>query len=903
MKKLILFALLASPLWGVWPNGYTYKATYVVNASQITGTLTNLTVVVAGTVADYKTTGNSGQITHTCAQTLYSLTIPADLIFTDDSAGTNVLKWQFETYTASSGAYAAHVKFPSAAVGSTLYAWYGNNAITTCQGGLASAAWDTNTAAALALPNGTTLSTTDYLGHTVTTDAGGVTAAAGLNSGAASFAGGTNSDLQIAGVGRRTKPLTACGWLYWSSGGGSDSYAISDHDSGSDHPTVAVGRISSTGKATVSTNYSTNYPQVNGTTTLTTNTWFYVCSVISSSTITLYVNGASEGTPQSVSGALSTSASTYVALGRLGASATANLAWTGRITEVTIDSIDRTTAWIAARYNNTNSPSSFWTVTTGLTFTGYTSTPSTVPNGHSGNITLTLSGGGTSWTAGTPGTPTFTLSGVANVTKISQSIASSNSATIVITTGAGTGTLTIDDGTSTTTVSVATPSVSVSPSTGIQGVTQTVTLTGTATVWTQETAAGLFSLSGGSGASIGTPTCSTDTSCTASLVNGSAGGTLTITDTSTTKTTTFGVSPLITFPDASVVLSPNAYSTSGGAVTFPIGGSYIRFKFTGSTSLIMNVKNGVNLGSSANNMPSFKVRLDTATTQGTWAFSQMSTASGASDTQALTLATGLSTGTTYTAQIYAIGGKQDTGDGWASHDFWTQVNSLQLTPGGAGVSNTARTCNIMWFGDSIMRPYYGQSATPYYNEADSTKDFVYSVSEAMQCEYMAVGVSGQGWSKNPSLCCGSGYPAFTSSWKYLSSGVARSTSVTPDWIVVQQGNNDTVDVTTAVTSWIADARSVYGTSPKILLVGPHASSMTTRYAQIVAGAVASGDSRVWTLDLTGTSANIMGASTPSWISADGNHPYDYYNVAFYGGPIYGKMRAILAASPYRAVAQ
>jgi len=45
--------------------------------------------------------------------------------------------------------------------------------------------------------------------------------------------------------------------------------------------------------------------------------------------------------------------------------------------------------------------------------------PAIIPSNHSGNITLTLSGTGTSWVQGTTN---FTISGVSNVTKISQTL-------------------------------------------------------------------------------------------------------------------------------------------------------------------------------------------------------------------------------------------------------------------------------------------------------------------------------------------------------------------------------------------------------------------------------------------------------------------------------------------------
>jgi hypothetical protein len=61
---------------------------------------------------------------------------------------------------------------------------------------------------------------------------------------------------------------------------------------------------------------------------------------------------------------------------------------------------------------------------------GFTVSPSTIPANHPGHITLTLTGTGTSW----DNTTVFDLSGVSGVTKVSQTVNSATSATIVVTT-------------------------------------------------------------------------------------------------------------------------------------------------------------------------------------------------------------------------------------------------------------------------------------------------------------------------------------------------------------------------------------------------------------------------------------------------------------------------------------
>jgi hypothetical protein len=84
--------------------------------------------------------------------------------------------------------------------------------------------------------------------------------------------------------------------------------------------------------------------------------------------------------------------------------------------------------------------------------------------------------------------------------------------------------------------------------------TQALALSGVNTVWSQEVAAGLFSVAGGAGASIGTPAISTSTAGTVLLTVGTVAGTLTVTDTSTGKTTTLAAGGAAGTAGCSVVL-------------------------------------------------------------------------------------------------------------------------------------------------------------------------------------------------------------------------------------------------------------------------------------------------------------------------------------------------------------
>jgi ASPM-SPD-2-Hydin domain-containing protein len=226
------------------------------------------------------------------------------------------------------------------------------------------------------------------------------------------------------------------------------------------------------------------------------------------------------------------------------------------------------TLHIANNSSGVSSPQLIPLAGVGITATqSFTCSPSTVPAHHSGNITETCTGSGTSWTNST----SFTISGVTGASLVSSANNSATSQTLVITTGSGTGTLTITDTTDSisTTISVANAMLSVSPPNGTIGTNVNVTFTGTNTVWTQETPSTLFSISGGVGASVSTPTVISNTSAVATITVGSAAGTLIITDNSTTATTNFtansGTSgpPPANFP--SVMLTQGNFKSTGAS--------------------------------------------------------------------------------------------------------------------------------------------------------------------------------------------------------------------------------------------------------------------------------------------------------------------------------------------------
>jgi hypothetical protein len=181
----------------------------------------------------------------------------------------------------------------------------------------------------------------------------------------------------------------------------------------------------------------------------------------------------------------------------------------------------------------------------------FTSSPSTIPANHAGNITLTLAGTNTTWTSGSTVTKTV-LSGSPTVTLGTWTRTSNTAATQVVTTGSGTGTFKVTiDGHDSPTLTVATASVSTFGSYGGTSLTEPITLTGVNTLWSADSPT--FSI-GGAGNSIGSISVASNTSATAVVTCGSVNGAYTITDPSTGAICTFNVATPYTYDltDASI---------------------------------------------------------------------------------------------------------------------------------------------------------------------------------------------------------------------------------------------------------------------------------------------------------------------------------------------------------------
>lgn len=348
---------------------------------------------------------------------------------------------------------------------------------------------------------------------------------------------------------------------------------------------------------------------------------------------------------------------------------------------------------------------------------------------------------------------------------------------------------------------------------------------------------------------------------------------------------------VVSFPNASIFLSPYAWRIDGsGDAINPTGGGYIRFTVTGTTQIIANVDTTLNAVLGSNDMPTIQVICNTPTEDGTVANVQFPANNTASTP--VTLASGLTSGTTYTVLLSSIGGNQQASNCWSATACQTKINSLQFDDGATLSASTLRPKSFLFYGDSYLLSYFGSPAEtgPYYGYINFTLSWPFFVAYGLNGEYGQVGVGTQGWVQT-----GNGsYPAFPGSWNGYDSTHARSFSPAPDAVFISEGINDhgqnPSSVTSAVTSTLTAMRTAFGSSTRIFVVIPLNEQQDTA---IRAGVTAAADPKVYVIDPGTQYLNtVFSGASSTWASPDGLH-LDSTHQALYTAFVLQQVQQIL----------
>jgi hypothetical protein len=335
-----------------WGNGYLYRTTAVVSSAQITGTLTNFPALVSLSSLNLKTVANSGAVQNTVTQTGGTpITIPADFLVTSDAAGSvPITGVEFESYSATAGTALIWVNVASAAVGSTIYIFYGNASVSTQQGTVASV-WSANYVAVYHLAAvGANLSVVDSTGgfngtnHNAASVTGMVDGGAGFNN--------SNGTFISTGFNQQLGNFTASVWFNSnSSNTGAQRLLDKNFSTGfwmGENANLANVASWGGGIEQGVAPFGT-YLTFTGM-----NNWHMLSLSRSNTTLTLIGDGSNNVT--------ATVSATAISANTLSIGLPGN-PYSGSLDEIEISNVARSSAWVAAQYNNQDAPLTFWTLT------------------------------------------------------------------------------------------------------------------------------------------------------------------------------------------------------------------------------------------------------------------------------------------------------------------------------------------------------------------------------------------------------------------------------------------------------------------------------------------------------------------------------------------------------------
>lgn len=321
-----------------WSNSVaiTVDHTKVPNSDQ-----SNFPLLFLGTYPQLAWTTYGGSVTSSSGY---------DLLFASDSAGASPLPFQRAVWQPATGALEAWVNIPtlSHTTDTTFYILFGNSAITTDQA-TPTSVWDTHFQSVLHMGGVTSLSVSDSTAN----GNGGVSgnngialpsAVVGKLAGGASYTG--SQGIYLGSALSATPPWTISAWANLTSVNTTQAFFGATSAGG-----IEFRLDGSNSKLDLLTNNIADMAHSTGT--LSPNTWTHVAvSYDASGNYVFYINGAASGSGTNLQSFSSTGY--YVGYDYNGEDLN------GILDEFRFSNIVRSADWLAAQYNNQNSPSTFY---------------------------------------------------------------------------------------------------------------------------------------------------------------------------------------------------------------------------------------------------------------------------------------------------------------------------------------------------------------------------------------------------------------------------------------------------------------------------------------------------------------------------------------------------------------
>ncbi len=317
---------------------------------------TDFPVLISGAYSYLATTSNGGQVTSANG---------FDIIFTSDSAGTNPLPYERESYNSATGAVSFWVQVPtlSHTADTVIYLFYGKSSVTTDQSN-PTAVWDSNFKGVWHMSQGTALSANDSTsngnnGSLINSPAavvGQIDGAVGLN--------GSTQYLRVPSSSsfKPTSGITLSGWVYLTgTSNWSPVYSLDYRADGTwtnPYQSYSLEFYSNTNEPYVNMAINGSFQSVGPGSALALNTWHYLATTYDGTTMRLFVDGSDIANTTS-SGSISYSTSQDLAVGQ-GSPYSPGYYLPGNLDELRISSTPRSANWIATEFNNQSSPWTFY---------------------------------------------------------------------------------------------------------------------------------------------------------------------------------------------------------------------------------------------------------------------------------------------------------------------------------------------------------------------------------------------------------------------------------------------------------------------------------------------------------------------------------------------------------------
>lgn len=344
-------------------NGFTAFKTITIDPTKVSGgsDLSDFPMLFSGTFTYLKTTGNGGDVTDTQGD---------DIVFTSDSGCTTNLKFEQESYVATTGAVNYWVKIPtlSTSVNTLIYLCYGKSSVTTFQGDPENV-WDTNYKGVWHFkedPAGTAPQMLDSTSNNNDLTANSdptASSSSKINSGLSFDTTSSVSKTQNSSINGHTT-ITMSAWINPTTFGGSNQGRIFDktQGTGSGHHFSLNGTIPN---AIQLVRPGSNGTWTSAASVISTGSWSYVVVTYDYGSTAndpiFYVNGSVSATTEFVApGSTSnTDSSNDLYIGNVSSGVRG---FDGGVDEPRYSSVIRSGDWITTEHENQSSPATFYSV-------------------------------------------------------------------------------------------------------------------------------------------------------------------------------------------------------------------------------------------------------------------------------------------------------------------------------------------------------------------------------------------------------------------------------------------------------------------------------------------------------------------------------------------------------------